>query len=113
MSFDKKNQPNNVRESLLSIKGIGVWTADYLTMRAMSWPDTFLHGDAGVRHALMNSLKDDEGNLVYDIEKAGKRGVSKASLQKKFEKQAIIHAEKFRPWRSYYTLSLWHSLSDE
>ncbi len=34
------------------VKGIGPWTADYVTMRGLSDPDIFLDADLGVRHGL-------------------------------------------------------------
>lgn len=102
---------DKTRDTLLSIKGIGKWTADYLTMRALSWPDIFLEGDVGVRHALMDTLVDHEGCPIYDMNRLKNQEISKGKMQKSFEKAAVDHAEKYHPWRSYYTISLWHSLS--
>ncbi len=51
LHFNACENVEDTRKTLLSIKGIGPWTADYLTMRALSWPDIFLEGDVGVRHA--------------------------------------------------------------
>ncbi|MGH9768282.1 MAG: AlkA N-terminal domain-containing protein, partial [Blastocatellia bacterium] len=39
-------------ERLKQIPGIGDWTAQYIAMRALRWPDAFLHSDLGVRKAL-------------------------------------------------------------
>ena len=39
-------------EKLQAIRGIGGWTAQYIAMRTMGWPDAFLETDAGVKHAL-------------------------------------------------------------
>ena len=41
--------PNVARTSLLGLKGIGPWTADYVVMRGLSHPDVFLGSDLGVR----------------------------------------------------------------
>jgi len=66
-------------EKLKELPGIGEWTAQYLAMRALSWPDAFPASDLGVLKAL---------------------GVKDA-------KQSLKHAEVFRPWRAYATLHLW------
>ena len=44
--------PNSPATSLLGLKGIGPWTADYVVMRGLSHPDVFLGSDLGVIHAL-------------------------------------------------------------
>ncbi len=38
--------------ALRELPGIGEWTAQYIAMRALAWPDAFPAGDLGVRHAL-------------------------------------------------------------
>lgn len=70
------------RESLQEIPGIGPWTAEYVAMRALRDPDAFPHSDLGLLHALK-------------IDKPGKL-------------QAL--AEKWRPWRAYAAVHLWHGL---
>ena len=44
--------PEREMAKLMQIKGIGSWTAKYLAMRTMGWPDAFLETDIGVKHAL-------------------------------------------------------------
>jgi AraC family transcriptional regulator of adaptative response / DNA-3-methyladenine glycosylase II len=68
------------RAHLLSLPGIGPWTADYLAMRALGDPDVFLATDLGIRHALgaLGRCADD--------------------------------APAWAPWRSYATLHLWSTL---
>ena len=72
---------------LKSIVGIGDWTAEYIAMRCLAWPDAFPYSDLGIKKAL---------------------ALSKA-------KELIAVAEKWRPWRSYATMHLWKTLekSDE
>ncbi|SER77908.1 AraC family transcriptional regulator, regulatory protein of adaptative response / DNA-3-methyladenine glycosylase II [Streptomyces qinglanensis] len=65
--------------ALLELPGIGPWTAGYIRMRALSDPDVFLPGDAGVRHGL----------ALIGAE-AGQ-------------------ADRWRPWRSYALHHLWHA----
>jgi AraC family transcriptional regulator, regulatory protein of adaptative response / DNA-3-methyladenine glycosylase II len=76
----------NTIESLQMIKGIGPWTAHYIAMRALSWPDAFPPQDVAILNAL------DLPNT-----KAGQR-------------DADVIAEQWQPWRSYAVLHLWNSL---
>ena len=69
-------------ERLRTIPGIGEWTAQYIAMRALSWPDAFPHTDLGIRKA----------------------------LAAKNPKEILALAEKWRPWRAYAALQLWASL---
>jgi AraC family transcriptional regulator of adaptative response / DNA-3-methyladenine glycosylase II len=66
----------------LEVPGIGPWTADYVIMRAVGWPDSFLEGDLAVRKAL--------------------GGITAA--------EAKTTAAKWSPWRSYAVFHLWRSL---
>lgn len=99
--------PEIEKEKLLSLKGIGPWTAEYLTMRGISWPDAFPVTDIGVKHALTPLLVDENGDKIMD----NKEGSTKYVLNKRYEKYALQYAEAFRPWRSYLTIALWASLS--
>ncbi|HYC38769.1 MAG TPA: DNA-3-methyladenine glycosylase 2 [Usitatibacter sp.] len=69
-------------EALESIPGVGRWTAQYIAMRALAWPDAFPNPDVAVMKAM-------------DIRSAP---------------QALREAERWRPWRSYAVLHLWKSL---
>jgi AraC family transcriptional regulator, regulatory protein of adaptative response / DNA-3-methyladenine glycosylase II len=67
---------------LKAMHGIGDWTAQYIAMRALAWPDAFPSSDYGVLKAL---------------------GGTPA--------QAVKSSQEWRPWRAYATRYLWHSLS--
>jgi AraC family transcriptional regulator of adaptative response / DNA-3-methyladenine glycosylase II len=87
---DPTPHPQSIEGSiarLVAQPGIGPWTASYIAMRALRWPDAFLAGDLGVRKAL------------------GTGGVPIS------EGEAAICGEQFRPYRAYAVLHLWHSLS--
>jgi AraC family transcriptional regulator of adaptative response / DNA-3-methyladenine glycosylase II len=71
--------PDATRSALLKIPGVGDWTADYILMRCLSYPDAFPAADLGVLKAL---------------------GVKKAA-------QAVAIAERWRPWRAYAVMCLW------
>jgi AraC family transcriptional regulator of adaptative response / DNA-3-methyladenine glycosylase II len=70
--------------ALASIRGIGPWTASYIAMRALGWPDAFLEGDLGVLRAL---------------------GETRAS-------RARERSEAWRPWRAYAVMHLWRRLGE-
>ncbi|MGL5003461.1 MAG: AlkA N-terminal domain-containing protein, partial [Casimicrobium sp.] len=76
-------------ESLQTIKGIGPWTAHYVAMRALSWPDAWPPQDV----AILNALE-------LPNTKAGQR-------------EADVIAEQWQPWRSYAVLHLWNSLEKQ
>ena len=65
---------------LVALPGIGAWTAHYIAMRALRWPDAFPKEDIALRNRL--------------------GGVSPA--------RAEAMSQAWRPWRSYATLHLWH-----
>jgi AraC family transcriptional regulator of adaptative response / DNA-3-methyladenine glycosylase II len=67
---------------LREIPGIGAWTAHYIAMRALRWPDAFLEEDLVVRKAL---------------------GVTQPA-------RARARAEAWRPWRAYAVMHLWRSV---
>lgn len=74
--------PADFLERFQRLPGIGPWTAHYVAMRALGWPDAFPAGDLGLRSA------------------AG--GLSARELQRA--------AERWRPWRAYGARYLWDSL---
>jgi AraC family transcriptional regulator of adaptative response / DNA-3-methyladenine glycosylase II len=68
-------------DALLRLPGIGPWTAQYIAMRALHWPDAFPSGDLMLLRAANTN-------------------------QKKLQELA----EAWRPWRAYATHYLWNSL---
>ncbi len=75
--------PDIVRERLIAFPGIGDWTASYVAMRALAWPDAFPLGDLGIKKAL---------------------GMTRAA-------DIITRTDAWRPWRAYAAIYLWLSLS--
>jgi AraC family transcriptional regulator, regulatory protein of adaptative response / DNA-3-methyladenine glycosylase II len=71
--------------TLTALPGIGSWTAQYIAMRALSWPDAFPHTDYGVMKAL------------------GEKNPAKV----------LQVAEKWRPWRAYAVMHLWNSKGEK
>jgi AraC family transcriptional regulator, regulatory protein of adaptative response / DNA-3-methyladenine glycosylase II len=74
-------------EALKALPGIGDWTAQYIAMRALRWPDAFPAGDVALQKAL---------------------GVQQ-SRQPAREAEAASQA--WKPWRSYAVIRAWASLS--
>jgi AraC family transcriptional regulator of adaptative response / DNA-3-methyladenine glycosylase II len=68
-------------EGLMRLPGIGPWTAQYIAMRALRWPDAF------------------PGTDLMLLRAAGLNA-----------RQLHARAESWRPWRAYATHYLWHSL---
>lgn len=83
--LDGSADPAATKDALLSLPGIGSWTADYVAMRALGAPDAFPAGDLGLRKAL--------------------GGVSAAECE--------ARSERWRPWRAYAAAHLWMGSSEE
>jgi AraC family transcriptional regulator, regulatory protein of adaptative response / DNA-3-methyladenine glycosylase II len=83
LSLEPGANPDLAFEQLVALPGIGPWTAHYIAMRALRWPDAFPKEDIAVRNAL--------GRVSA--------------------KQAEEMSQRWRPWRSYAVLHLWRSLS--
>jgi AraC family transcriptional regulator of adaptative response / DNA-3-methyladenine glycosylase II len=82
--LDGSAAPEETRERLRSIAGIGDWTAGYVCMRALNDPDAFPTAD-----------------LV--LLRAAGAGTAR-------ELQGF--AERWRPWRAYAALHLWQGVND-
>ncbi|MCC8025924.1 MAG: helix-turn-helix domain-containing protein [Clostridium sp.] len=79
--LDQSADPEREMMKLRTLKGIGSWTAQYIAMRTMGWPDAFLETDIGVRRALPE----------YS------------------QKEMLELSEQWRPWRSYAVMNLWNA----
>ncbi len=85
LQFSSAATPAEVVTALKQVPGIGEWTAQYITMRALRFPDAFPAGDLGLRKAVSH------GPLVTEAE-------------------LLKRAERWRPWRAYAAAYLWQSL---
>ena len=72
-------------DRLRALPGVGEWTAQYIAMRALAWPDAFPHTDLGV----MKALGETNARRVLEA------------------------GEAWRPWRAYAVMHLWQSLTKE
>ncbi|MBC5784354.1 helix-turn-helix domain-containing protein [Ramlibacter sp. USB13] len=72
--------------ALKELPGIGDWTAQYIAMRALRWPDAFPAGDVALHKAL---------------------GVREA---KQPAREAEAASQAWKPWRSYAVIRAWSAL---
>jgi AraC family transcriptional regulator of adaptative response / DNA-3-methyladenine glycosylase II len=89
LNLNSPPQPLKVIEQLQALPGIGAWTAHYIAMRALRWPDAFLAGDIALHNAL--GLRDERSPT-------------------KRAKLAEQRSEAWRPWRSYAVFRVWAGL---
>lgn len=75
--------PEATIRQMVTLPGIGAWTAHYIAMRALRWPDAFPKEDVALRKIL--------------------GGVASARAEEM--------SQAWRPWRSYAVLHLWQSAS--
>lgn len=78
---------------LKTVAGIGDWTAHYIALRALRFPDAFPAGDLGLQKAAAMHVSIEPG------------------LARLNEKQLIAHGSAWSPWRGYGALLLWQSLA--
>jgi AraC family transcriptional regulator, regulatory protein of adaptative response / DNA-3-methyladenine glycosylase II len=84
LRLDRSGDPEEAIARLVALPGVGDWTAQYLSMRALGWPDAFPASDLALRRAL--------GDLD--------------------PRAATARAEAWRPFRAYAVMHLWTSLSE-
>jgi AraC family transcriptional regulator of adaptative response / DNA-3-methyladenine glycosylase II len=89
LSFDPAQDSAAIRESLLAIRGIGEWTAQYVAMRALKNPDAFPAADLG---------------LLRAFDRPGRTRMRPSTLEE--------ISQGWRPWRAYAAILLWSSAPD-
>lgn len=83
LKLEAGSDPEAEIKALVALPGIGQWTAHYIAMRGLRWPDAFPKEDIAIRNNL--------GGVTA--------------------KQAEEMSQPWRPWRSYAVLYVWRSLS--
>jgi AraC family transcriptional regulator, regulatory protein of adaptative response / DNA-3-methyladenine glycosylase II len=73
------HNPDDFIKRLAELRGIGPWTAHYIAMRALRWPDAFPKEDIAVRKNL--------GGVTA--------------------KEAEVLSQSWRPWRAYAVMHIW------
>jgi AraC family transcriptional regulator of adaptative response / DNA-3-methyladenine glycosylase II len=69
--------------ALKALPGIGDWTAQYIAMRALRWPDAFPAGDVALHKAM----------VLQDVKHAAR--------------EAEAASQAWKPWRSYAVVRAW------
>jgi len=80
LSLEPGPDPEASVRRLCELPGIGEWTAHYIAMRAMRWPDAFPHSDLGLRQSAGESSP----------------------------RRLLEMAHAWRPWRAYAAMHLWN-----
>jgi AraC family transcriptional regulator of adaptative response / DNA-3-methyladenine glycosylase II len=70
-------------QALRALPGVGDWTAQYIAMRALRWPDAFPAGDVALHKAM---------------------GIARGALAAREAEAASL---AWRPWRSYAVIRAW------
>jgi AraC family transcriptional regulator, regulatory protein of adaptative response / DNA-3-methyladenine glycosylase II len=86
LHFDRESPRDETLAKLGAVPGIGPWTLACVGMRALRDPDSFIVGDLGVR-----------------------RGAATIGLPS-LPRELLAHAERWRPWRAYAVMHLWHAI---
>lgn len=87
LRLDGSAAPEKLEKDLQLIRGIGPWSAHYVSLRGFGEPDAFPESDLGIRKTL-DAL-----------------GYPRDPHQRKQEIDALA------PWRGYAAMYLWHALS--
>lgn len=83
---------NQVRKSLMMIRGVGAWTADYVMMKCLHYTNAFPIADVGLHNALKNLLDFEVKPTIEEVQE---------------------YAINWGNWQAYATFYLWRSLYDE
>lgn len=81
--------PADVTAALVALPGIGPWTAQYVALRSLGEPDAFPDGDWVLRR-----MAAPPGAPILSAHELEAR------------------ARRWRPWRGYATIHLWHAAAD-
>lgn len=88
----QKKDYQQIQKSLMMIRGIGAWTADYVMMKCLHYTTSFPVADVGLHNALKNLLGLDRKPTIKEIEE---------------------YAVGWEGWQAYATFYLWRSLYDD
>src|SRR4029079_14592366 len=83
----RRRDPAALIERLGAVPGVGPWTAHYIAMRALGWPDAFPPNDVAVLKAMQR---------LFDT---------------RSQRDVEAHAQRWQPWRAYAVLRLWNTLA--
>jgi 3-methyladenine DNA glycosylase/8-oxoguanine DNA glycosylase len=79
-------EPSEVEEALLKVRGVGIWTANYVMMRGCAFPDCVPAGDSALSASLRAYFRLDRKVDAHET---------------------CTLMERFAPWRTLATFHLW------
>lgn len=85
----RSEPPDVMHERLLSLRGVGEWTAAYVRMKCFQDPTAFPVADAGLHQALKHHLGRSDKLTANEVR---------------------LYGERFAGWEAYATFYLWRSL---
>jgi len=85
-----KDDVKSAKEELMRLRGVGKWTADYVSLRCLKDPSAFPVDDVGLQNAIKEQL-----------------GLSK----KPTGKEIYGFSSSWKNWEAYATFYLWNSLT--
>jgi DNA-3-methyladenine glycosylase II len=88
----QKKDYQQMQKSLMMIRGIGAWTADYVMMKCLHYASSFPVADVGLHNALKNQLGLERKPTIEEIKE---------------------YAGDWEGWQAYATFYLWRSLYDK
>ena len=88
-ALDFSASAEEVIAALEALPGIGAWTAQYIALRALGEPDALPAADIVLRRMAAN------GGAPFST------------------RQLEMHAESWRPWRSYAVMHLWRAAAEQ
>lgn len=88
----QKMDYQQIQKSLMMIRGIGAWTADYVMMKCLHYTSSFPIADVGLHNALKNLLDLERKPTMEEIKE---------------------YAANWEGWQAYATFYLWRSLYDK
>ncbi|RDW15172.1 DNA-3-methyladenine glycosylase [Oceanobacillus arenosus] len=86
-----KKDYQQMRKSLMALRGVGAWTADYAMMRCLHCTSSFPVADVGLQNALKHQLGLERKPTIAELE---------------------AYAADWEGWQAYATFYLWRSLYD-
>ncbi|MGY4794932.1 DNA-3-methyladenine glycosylase family protein [Lysinibacillus fusiformis] len=85
----QKKDYEAMKKSLMDIRGIGAWTADYVLMKCLQQPTAFPIADVGLHNALKIQLALERKPTIEEMKN---------------------YAKHWQGWQAYATFYLWRSL---
>lgn len=87
----QKENDQDIKKALMSIRGVGAWTADYVMMKSLRCPTALPMADVGLHNAVKIQLGLEHKPTIAEITQI---------------------ATQWKGWQAYATFYLWRSLYD-